>query len=108
MSVRQTVDKTTEFRQFDESFGQAFPKACAVEAAEASSRSAEREIPLSAFSFGSFSLAPPNAKRKAAKEFVQNHKLGTFCLHSDSAKGGEICFLRDIGGHAKCSLCLFI
>jgi len=36
---------------FDEGFGQAFSKACAVEAAEASSRSAEREISESAFLF---------------------------------------------------------
>jgi hypothetical protein len=34
-----------------ESFGQAFSKACAVEAAEASSPSAEGEIPYTAFSF---------------------------------------------------------
>jgi hypothetical protein len=31
--ARQTEDKTNEFRQFDESFGQAFLKACAVEGA---------------------------------------------------------------------------
>ena len=55
---------------FSESFGQAFSKACAVEAAKASSLSAESEIPLTAFSFASFSLAPPSCKRKAAKEFV--------------------------------------
>ncbi|MBO5294116.1 MAG: hypothetical protein J6B71_02565, partial [Clostridia bacterium] len=39
----QTVDKTNGFRQIAESFGQAFSKACAVEAAQASSPSAEGE-----------------------------------------------------------------
>ena len=42
----QTVDKTNGFRQIDESFGQAFSKACAVEAAQASSPSAEGEKPV--------------------------------------------------------------
>ncbi|MBQ7347688.1 MAG: hypothetical protein IJW55_06995, partial [Clostridia bacterium] len=46
----ETVDKTNEFRQFAESFGRAFSKARAVEGAEPSSRSAEREISLSALS----------------------------------------------------------
>jgi hypothetical protein len=41
-----------------------------VEAAEASSPSAEGEIPDTAFSFASFSLAPTSCKRKATKEFV--------------------------------------
>ena len=48
------------------SFDQAFSKACAVEAAKASSSSAENEIPLTVFSFVSFFLAPPFCKRKAA------------------------------------------
>ena len=60
---------------FSESFGQAFSKACAVEAAEASSLSAESETPLTAFSFASFSLAPPSCKRKAAKEFATSNEL---------------------------------
>jgi hypothetical protein len=55
---------------FDKSFGQAFSKACEVEGAKPSSSSAEDEIPLTAFSFASFSLAPPSCKRKAAKAFV--------------------------------------
>jgi len=54
----------------DESFGQAFSNACAVEAAEASSPSAEGETFLSAFSFASFSLAPSTCKRKADKQIV--------------------------------------
>ncbi|MBO5294151.1 MAG: hypothetical protein J6B71_02760, partial [Clostridia bacterium] len=55
---------------FWESFGQAFSKACAVEGAQPSSLSAESEISLTAFSFASFSLAPPSCKRKAAKKFA--------------------------------------
>ncbi|MBO5294360.1 MAG: hypothetical protein J6B71_03850 [Clostridia bacterium] len=60
---------------FWESFGQAFSKACEVEGAEPSSLSAESEIPLTAFSFASFSLAPPSCKRKAAKEFAVSNEL---------------------------------
>ena len=60
---------------FSESFGQAFSKACAVEGAESSSLSAESEIPFAAFSFVSFSLAPPSCKRKAAKEFAVSDEL---------------------------------
>jgi len=57
------------------SFGQAFSKACAVEAAEASSPSAEGEIPFTAFSFASFSLAPTSCKRKAPKALVLSDEL---------------------------------
>jgi len=46
-----------------------FSKACAVEAAEASSPSAEGETFPSAFLFDSFFFAPPSCKEKAAKEF---------------------------------------
>ena len=70
----QTVNETNGFRQFDESFGQAFSKACAVEAAEASSPSAEGEISLMAFSFASFSFAPTICKRNATKEIVEINK----------------------------------
>jgi hypothetical protein len=67
-------------RQIDERFGQAFSKACAVEAAEASSPSADGEISSSAFSFYSFSFAPAICKRKTAKEFAQSNKLYAFGL----------------------------
>ena len=61
----QTVDKTNGFRQIAESFGQAFSKACAVEAAQASSPSAEGEKTcFSAFFFllSFFSFAPFSSK----------------------------------------------
>ena len=50
-------------------FDQAFSKACAVEAAEASSPSAEGETTKTAFLFDSFFFAPRVAKEKAAKSF---------------------------------------
>ena len=103
----QTVDKTTDFRQLDESFRPPFSKGGAVEKRKnslrelrdwinpispPSSHSAECEIPLTAFSFASFSLAPLSCKRKATKEFAQFQKLYavglqthystfTICLH---------------------------
>ena len=63
----QTVDKTNEFRQFDESFRPPFSKGGAVEAAEASSRSAEREITFAAFLFANFFFAPLVSKKKWRK-----------------------------------------
>ena len=91
---QQTVDKKNEFRQFDESFGQAFSKACAVEAAEASSRSAEREISPRRFLFDSANLRSNLrraceplficayiVKEKATKKFVHCYKLYAFRLH---------------------------
>ena len=73
----QVVDKTNGFRQVDESFGQAFSKACADPTRVRWSRSAEREIPLSAFLFDNqtreaicgelaslFSFAPTVSKKK--------------------------------------------
>ena len=71
----QTVDKTKVFRQIDESFGQAFSKACAVEAAEASSRSAEREILFSAFLFTNFFFAPQVSKKKWGKLYNNSGHL---------------------------------
>ena len=62
------------------SFGQAFLKACAVEAAEASSRSAEREILFSAFLFANFFFAPQVSKKKWVIGFVHHHKLCSFGL----------------------------
>ena len=44
--IWQTVDKTNASREFDKSFDQTFSKVCAVEGAQPSSRSAEREIPF--------------------------------------------------------------
>ena len=57
--------------QLGESFGQAFLKACAVEAAKASSPSAEGEKLMSAFLFENFFFAPSVCKEKVAKEFQQ-------------------------------------
>ena len=60
----ETVDKTNGLRQFAKSFGQAFSKACAVEAAEASSPPVGGEISFTAFSFDNFSFAPTVSKEK--------------------------------------------
>ena len=87
----QTVDKTKVFRQIDESFGQAFSKACAVEAAEASSRSAERDTPLSAFLFANFFFAPSSCKEKVANAFVHCYKLCAFGLHAEEQIRSRIC-----------------
>jgi hypothetical protein len=46
-----------------------------VEAAEASSPSAEGETPYTAFLFASFFFAPTVAKEKAAREFMRFNKL---------------------------------
>ena len=46
-----------------------------MEAAEASSRSAERETPLSAFLFANFFFAPSSCKEKVAEESVQSNEL---------------------------------
>ena len=66
--------------QLDEGFGQAFSKACAVEAAEASSPSADGEISSPAFSFYSFSFVPAICKRKVAEDFERSNTLYTFEL----------------------------
>ena len=59
-----------------ESFDQTFSKVCAVEAAKASSRSAEREIlPIGVFFLRTFSFAPTRSKEKVAKEFVYSNTL---------------------------------
>ena len=96
LSEPQTVDKTKVFRQMDESFGQAFSKACAVEAAEASSRSAEREISLSALLFCELFSCAYIAKRKAAGEFVHCYKLYTFGLQptAEASASAVLPFLR--------------
>jgi len=52
------------------SFDQTFSKVCAVEAAEASSPSAEGEIPLSALLFCELFSCAYIAKRKAANNFL--------------------------------------
>ena len=70
MTASQAIDKTNVFRQFIEGFGQAFSKACAVEAAEASSRSAERENLLNGVFFDSF-LLRLRCQKKAADVFAQ-------------------------------------
>ena len=85
----QTVDKTKVFRQMDESFGQAFSKACAVEAAEASSRSAEREITFAAFLFANFFFAPLVSKKKWRMKFVHCYKLYTFGLQPEELPNGS-------------------
>jgi hypothetical protein len=73
--MRQTVDKTNGFRQFDESFGQAFSKACAVKGAEPLSPLASGEIFFTAFSFGNFSFAPMVSKEKWIVIFVLFNEL---------------------------------
>ena len=107
----QTVDKTNEFRQFGESFDQTFSKVCGVEWAELpkgsvnlgfaqdsppSSRSAEREIPLSAFLFCELFSCAYIAKRKAAKEFVHCYNLYAFGLQPPPSEArcfrGVFCF----------------
>jgi len=91
----QGIDKTNGVGQLGEGFGQAFSKACAVEAAQASSPSAEGEMSPSAFSFASFSLAPPSCKRKAAKELVQADKskkvLGPHAPSPNANRVGGFC-----------------
>ena len=72
---KKFVDKANRLRQFGESFRPPFSKGGAVEGAEPSSPLARGEIPLTAFSFASFSLAPPSCKRKATKKFLQFQKL---------------------------------
>ena len=62
--LSEVVDKTNELCQLDKSFRPPFSKGGAVEAAEASSPSADGETPLSAFSFVSFSFAPAVSKEK--------------------------------------------
>ena len=74
----------------DESFGQAFSKACAVEAAEASSRSAEREILFSAFLFANFFFAPQVSKKKWVIGFVHDQKLCSFGLQPQSPSEREL------------------
>jgi hypothetical protein len=94
----QTVDKTTGFRQSDESFRPPFSKGGAVEGAQPSSRSAEREILLRRFFLRTqtreaicgelaslFSFAPLSCKEKATMEFVQFDSLRLFSLQSRGA-----------------------
>jgi hypothetical protein len=57
------------------SYGQAFPKACVVEGAVPSSRSAEREIPLSVLLFCELFSCTYIAKRKAANNSVPVNEL---------------------------------
>ena len=83
------VDKTKELRQFDESFGQAFSKACAVEGAEPSSPSAEGEIFLYGVFFASF-LLRPRCQKKAAKEFVSSDDWSAFGLQSPYQRWVEL------------------
>ena len=64
--MRMTPRLAKEYRIFPkgEGFDQTFSKVCAVEAAEASSPSAEGEIPSSAFLFVNFFFAPFSCKEK--------------------------------------------
>ncbi len=66
----QPADKGISTVKMKKSFRPPFSKGGAVEAAEASSPSAEGEIPLAAFLFVSFFFAPPSCKEKAANNFV--------------------------------------
>ena len=66
----QLADKGISTAKTPESFDQTFPKVCAVEAAEASSPSAEGEISLSALLFCELFSCACIAKRKAANSFV--------------------------------------
>jgi hypothetical protein len=95
----QTVDKTSGFRQSDESFRPPFSKGGAVEGAQPSSRSAEREILLRRFFLRTqtreaicgelaslFSFAPAVSKKKWRMGFVCCYKLYTFGLQSPQAR----------------------
>jgi hypothetical protein len=62
-----------------------FSKGGAVEAAEASSRSAEREITFAAFLFANFFFAPLVSKKKWRMKFVHCYKLYTFGLQPEHA-----------------------
>ena len=64
------ADKGIRTLKTSKSFRPPFSKGGAVEAAEASSPSAEGETPFTAFSFASFSLAPTFCKRKATMAFL--------------------------------------
>ena len=66
----QLADKGISTVKMTKSFDQTFSKVCAVEAAEASSPSAEGEIPLSALLFCELFSCAYIAKRKAANNFV--------------------------------------
>ena len=69
--MAQIVDKTNEFRQFTESFGQAFPKSLRSggRAALLALRRARKK--LSAFSFCKLFLCAYMVKEKATKIFLQ-------------------------------------
>ena len=64
-----------------------------MEAAEASSRSAEREITFAAFLFANFFFAPSSRKEKVAMEFYT--PLQTICLEATKMRGGVICIYTD-------------
>jgi len=70
VSSDQLADKGISTVKMPKSFDQTFSKVCAVEAAEASSPSAEGEIPLSALLFCELFSCAYIAKRKAANNFL--------------------------------------
>ena len=72
------------------SFRPPFSKGGAVEAAEASSPSAEGEIPLSALLFCELFSCAYIAKRKAANKFVLSKKLLFYNLNLPFIKGVTI------------------
>ena len=67
-SPPQPADKGVSTVILTKSFGRAFSKARAVEAAEASSPSADGEISYTAFLFVNFFFAPPISKEKVAMD----------------------------------------
>ena len=69
-----------------------------MEAAEASSRSAEREITFAAFLFANFFFAPLVSKKKWRMKFVHCYKLYTFGLQPavPSDLDGTALFVRKL------------
>ena len=92
----QTVDKITDFRQFNESFDQTFSKVCGVEG-QSPPRPSQRakylmrwehevlseSLAIPFLFLPSFSLCACGVKEKSGiSEFVQTNKLHIFVLHS--------------------------
>jgi hypothetical protein len=91
------ADKGIRTLKRRKSFRPPFSKGGAVEAAEASSRSAEREITFAAFLFANFFFAPLVSKKKWRMKFVHCYKLYTFGLQpGSSADFGGAHFLRRV------------
>ena len=82
----KTVDETNEFRQFDESFGQAFSKACAVEAGGCLLALRRGRNSPFGVSFCELFLCAYGVKEKVDKEFVQSKNLCIFGIQSEPTR----------------------